>query len=412
MSEQIDITVLKSLTAFSKLNDSALSELLAHSRIFKLEQNEQLLASAHHDKVFYVLRGSISVEENGRQMYRITAGTARAAEPIFRVHTPGLIATCQQQTLLLCLSKSICSEHAKLESDKTIEQGAISEIEISTDENELLSEIYHAYQSKEVDLPTCPEIALKINKTIQNNNLDISDIAKVVQADPIITARVVQLANSATYFSSRAVSTVKDAITRIGLEATRSVVMSFVMQNLYKPENALIRQRMHELYEHSIEVAAMCHVIARHKRHYDAEHALLAGILHDIGVIPILIMADKHPVLSSDPKLLEKAIQKLHGFIGGLLLQQWGFEKDLVTAAEESDDWLRDPAKHADYCDIVLVAQLHSRFIEGISVSAPPLYEVPAFIKLGLGEIDPEVGVKMLDEAKLEILDLITVLQG
>ena len=146
-------------------------------------------------------------------------------------------------------------------------------------------------------------------------------------------------------------------------------------------------------------------MIARKAGGFDAERALLAGLLHDIGAVPILNFLEKKG-LNPTPQELETTLQKLHGMVGVLVFNAWGFDPELTTVVEESDEWMRDPAPEPDYCDVVLIAQLYSYLDTPRAASLPKLDQTPAFKKLKLGELDDEGHLAVLDEAAGEVASI------
>jgi len=138
----------------------------------------------------------------------------------------------------------------------------------------------------------------------------------------------------------------------------------------------------------------------------DAERAFLAGLIHDIGVLPLLIQADRRKGLNQDAELLEQVINELGRTVGAMLLEQWEFEPEFVTVAREAEDWMRE-VDAADYCDIVQAAQLHCVMLGGKQLDAPPLSELTAFRRLHLDEVDP---IKLIEEARQEINEIVSLL--
>jgi len=224
-------------------------------------------------------------------------------------------------------------------------------------------------------------------------------VAKMVLADPALSARLIHVANSAAYRRDVPVTTVYQAVTRLGLEAAQNIAMSLAVKQLFRAESPLLQQRMQALYDHSTQVASIAYVLARQNRNFNPERALLAGLLHDIGVIPILSFAEQHRTLTFDASELERTIARLRGLSGHLVLSRLGFEEDLVTAAEEAEHWLRDDRPAADYADIIIVAQLHNYLGTPQMQDLPRIDQTPAYRKLGLGDFDPQQGLAIVREA-------------
>ncbi|TCK18418.1 HD-like signal output (HDOD) protein [Thiogranum longum] len=404
------LRLLLDLRDLDEMGDVALLDLARDARVETLGGGQLLHADEHLDRHVYLLEGEVDLIADGKTMQTVTAGNERALLPVFRIHTRGLVARCTRPARLMVLNQATFDHYAAtLRPDRGACTGITVEEYTSSDALPgLIDEIRQAFYHQEVDLPSMPDMALKISRAVQSPDADFRQIATTVQADPVIAARIVQVANSAMYAGVSRVESVQNAITRIGLQTTRVIVMTVVLKNLYTPQTRLIHDRMKAYYLHSIRIGAICHALAAHLPGFDPEQAFLAGLMHNIGVLPLLIQADRRSDLNHDPDVLEQVIQELAWPVGALLLEQWAFEPPFITAAREATNWDRD-VEEADYCDIVQVAQLHAVLVGGKRVDAPPLVELPAFNRLPMGEVDP---VKLVEAAREEIGEITGMLAG
>jgi putative nucleotidyltransferase with HDIG domain len=400
------LKVLLNLSDLDDLGDVALLDLARDARLERLKKGQTLQAGKCLDRHVYLIEGEVELVADGRTMQTVKAGTDRARLPVFRIHTPGLEARCVAAARLLTLDEAKFGRYASTIRPKQGGGIDVEEFSSADQQPDLVDEIRQAFYHQEVDLPSMPEVALKISKAIQDKDADFRRIAITVQADPVIAARIVQVANSAMYGGVSHVESVQNAIARIGLQATRAIVMTVVLKKLYAPNSRLLHKRMNSYYRHSIRVAAIAHALAARLSGFDPEQAFLAGLIHDIGVLPLLIQADRRSELNQDAELLEQVITELGASVGAMLLEQWGFEPEFVTVARQAEDWMRavDPA---DYCDIVQLAQLHCVLLGGEKIDAPAMSELPAFRRLHLDEIDP---IKLVEEARQEISEIISIL--
>jgi len=408
-----NVGLLKFLLGLPDLKDwgtVALLDLAKDVRAEFLKENDTLYADEHMDRLLYLVSGEIELISDGQVLQVIKSGSERASHPLFRVHTHGLEARCTKKTSLLSLNESVFEQYASsIEPKKDFTDTTISSYTALDDEDEkIIQEIHREFYHDEFDLPSMPEIALKINQAVQSEDLDIQKIADIIQGDPMISARAVQVANSAMYATSQPVQTIKRAVQRIGLRAMRAIVMSVTLRNLYAPQSPLIKKRMKTYYQHSIRVGVICHVLTKKIKGLDPEQAFLAGLLHDIGAVPILIRADKHDDINDNHELLDRILQDLRTKVGAMLLKQWGFEQELITVAENAENWQRDNIK-ADYCDVVQVAQIHCEMMGGGTIdNAPAIEDLPAFERLELGEINPKL---IIAQAKQEMSEVIHLLE-
>jgi len=406
-----NVGLLKFLLGLPDLEDLgsvALLDLAKDARAEFLKKDESIFADEHMDRHLYLVEGELELVANDQVLQVIKGGSERAKQTLFRVHTHGLEAKCLKTSSLLSLNEATFDKYISSIKPKEESAGINFDSYKPTDGDAgIINEIHNEFNHNEVDLPSMPEVALKINHAVQDENLDFRKIAEIVQTDPMISARAVQVANSAMYSGSQPVQTIKRAVQRIGLRAMRTIVMSVTLRNLYTPQSSLIKKRMKSYYHHSIRVGVLSHVLAKKIKGFDPEQAFLAGLIHDIGIVPLLIRADSHDELKNSPEMLDKLIYSLKTKVGAMLLKQWNFESELITVAQDAENWNRDVIK-ADYCDVVQVAQLHCEMIGGRKLDAPALTELPAFERLDLGGVNPML---IVAQAKREMSEVIHMLE-
>lgn len=269
--------------------------------------------------------------------------------------------------------------------------------------NRLYIDCYKYLQSDKLQLPTIPDVAFKIRKAINDQRANNAKIAKVVQIDPSITARLIRIANSPLYRGRRKIESCPEALTRLGLKAAQDIITAFAMKAVFQAKSPIIRKKMTDLWAHSSYVAAISAVFAHKTPGFDPDKAMLAGLIHDIGVVPILMYADRHPEISVNPKDLSETVKKLRVDVGVQIIHKWDFPRDFEDVIVNAENWYRDSGNEADYADIVMISQLHS-FIGKIDIKKmPKIDELPAYKKLAAGQLDADASIGILDLAKDEI---------
>lgn len=256
-------------------------------------------------------------------------------------------------------------------------------------------------------LPSLPEVALRVRKAAEDENASAAEIARLIALDPALSARLLRVANSALYRGSRPIDNLQTAVARLGHQAVRSLVASLAMQQLFQTPSPALKARMKDLWVHSTEVATLACALAARFTKLDPDEALLAGLLHDIGVLPILARAEDFPEIAADPAHLDETIERLHTVIGRVVLEAWDFPPALVAVAAEHEDLGRYSAE-VDYADVVVVANLHSYLGRAHRHAAVNWADVPAVAKLGL---TPAESLLALEEAKSRMTELKAILQ-
>jgi putative nucleotidyltransferase with HDIG domain len=269
-------------------------------------------------------------------------------------------------------------------------------------ENKLLLACSRHFENNELILPTIPEVAFKIRRAINDEKASSSRIARAVQIDPSITARLIRISNSAMYRGRKTIESCPEAITRLGLKAAQNIVTAFSLKTVFSAKSPVIRHRMLELWTHSGVVASISAVLAHKAKGLDPDRAMLAGLIHDIGKVPILTFADQHIELAGNAAHLDETVERLHGQVGQFIIRQWNFPADFEDVVMHSENWLRDTRKPVDYADIVLLAQFHSLIGKVDIKTLPTIGTLPAYQKIA-SHLDASGSVTIIDIAKEEI---------
>jgi len=276
-------------------------------------------------------------------------------------------------------------------------------IEQTDEENQLTIQLFQDITSGNINLPSMPDVAQRIQQAFSQSHINAEAVAKIIQSDPAITAKLIMIANSALYQGAAQIDTLQQAIVRIGLEATRKQVIIYVVKELFNSNSVQIRSKMQRLWIHSRRVAAFSRVLAKQSKLVDPEQAQLAGLVHDLGEIAILQHVENNPELYQDEDKLMHAIRNLRPQITSMLLHKWNFTDELVAVGEESEDWFRNPDNQADLCDLVMIAQYHSFIGTEEMKHLPPISKLPAFAKLGLSLEKPADIMAFVNASKTEV---------
>jgi HD-like signal output (HDOD) protein len=282
---------------------------------------------------------------------------------------------------------------------------SVTQDDTATDlaKNRLYLDCYRYMQSDKLALPTIPDVSFKIRRAINDDKANNNKIARVVQIDPTITARLIKISNSPLYRGRRKIESCPEALTRLGLKAAQDIITAFAMKSVFKAKSPTIRRKMTDLWTHSSYVAAISAVFAHKTPGFDPDKAMLAGLIHDIGVVPILAYADNHANIISHPKDLAETVKKLRIDIGVQIIRKWDFSNDFEAVITNAENWYRDDHPEPDYSDIVMISQLHSYIGKIDMKKMPKLDTLPAYKKLAAGGLDADASINILDMAKDEI---------
>lgn len=253
----------------------------------------------------------------------------------------------------------------------------------------IIAQLNQQLRLRQFELPTLPEMPLKVRRLVEDPNASLNQLVRLMSADPVLTARLILRANSALYGNLPPVRTLQGAVERLGFIPTRNLVISLTMSRIYQIRGSeLVRQKLAQLWRVSTQVAALCQVFAKHTPHLDHSEALLTGLLHNIGALPIVMTyARQDEELSA--RDLDRLIEPLYPELGGFILREWNMPEVIADAAERHCLYMRTHDGPADYLDVVIIAGLHT--YRGTNHPLGRLtswVDVPAFNKLNLSPDD------------------------
>lgn len=218
------------------------------------------------------------------------------------------------------------------------------------------SDLAAAIENDKLVLPTLPEVALQVREIAESEDSSIADLVKAISNDTALSARIIRVCNSPLFRGSRAIENLNMAVSRLGMAYTSNLAMGLAMEQMFQATSEMIDTRLRATWQTSTEVAGMCYVLAQHYSRLRADQATLAGLVHLIGVLPILRYVEDHDIQISS-SVLDNVIADLHPRIGSMILKKWDFPKELQNVPMEYANFQREvPA--TDYVDLVMVANL------------------------------------------------------
>lgn len=273
---------------------------------------------------------------------------------------------------------------------------AVKSVPIAT----LITDICAKLLENHATLPSMPAVAARIHDAMASPNWSMRTIATIIKSDVGTTTYLLRVANSPLYAGGGPVRQVEQAIARLGINSTRHLVMVHAVRSTFVTRSAVLTSLMQRTWAFSTRLAALSGVLAKRCTSFRPESATLAGLLQDIGVLPILhVLNPYHTQISNEVQVL-RAIDRFAASIGTILLTRWEFDAEMIEVARSRGNWLRNPQPTADLADVVLLARLHAHVTAGSdeAESVPRIDAVPAYGKLELGDLRPDGSIALLHE--------------
>lgn len=196
-------------------------------------------------------------------------------------------------------------------------------------------------------LPPPPSVVMKMMALLRDPNFSPKEAAPIIERDSVLAARVLRAANSVQHGGMDRAKSLPQALTRLGVERLKSLLVEVSAHRLFESRDARIAEATRGLWEHSLAVAMLSRDVAALCGVQDTESAYLAGLLHDIGkpvVAWLLLEAEKSVVGTRtnvwiDPDVWIEVLQRVHRPIGVSLAQKWGLPDSIVSAIQDCSEY-------------------------------------------------------------------------
>jgi putative nucleotidyltransferase with HDIG domain len=226
-------------------------------------------------------------------------------------------------------------------------------------------------------LQPIPQVALKVLRIIDEGEYNIERIGEEVRRDQVISARTLQLANSAIFTKKKRVESLDHALVFLGQDLLVKLVISAAVQSYFNQSGMGYSLCKGGIYHHTIGVALVAEQIAIHTEKVAPTRAYTAGLLHDIGkvvldqyvtgVYPLFyrnLMQQNRDIIAVERKLLGTD----HVAVGYALARRWDFPEPLINCIHHHHH--PDPqAPNSELTAIIYLADvLMSRFNSGLEI--------------------------------------------
>lgn len=400
--ESLPLRRLKDFQPLGRLTDDQLVLLASRAERRTHGPGQRVMERGVRDGLdYFLISGKVELESLDGRKTVIEAETEKSLNPIARLQPRMYDVTAVKPCEFLVVEQEILNQMLRSAPITQVEMDSGDGGADESEEHHVLMEFYAELRSNQVKLPSVPDVAWKVRRVVDKEDSSALEVASAVSADPAMAAKLVRSCNSPLYRGFSDVRNVREAVVRLGMRTTRQLVTVFAMREVFKTRRTALQAEMEQLWRHSREVAALCWVLADHATRIDPEEALLAGLLHDIGIVPVLVQAEHHVNLFADEKNLHHAMAELRADVGCAVLENWEFPKTFIQAARHAEDWhyeCRDSAPQL--VDVVIVAQLHSMIGSRQNAGLPAFDQVPAWRRLGELDLNASRSLELLSEAR------------
>ena len=249
-----------------------------------------------------------------------------------------------------------------------------------------ITELAQESSTKNLKLPSLPEIALRIRNALADDAYSPEKIAHLVGSEPALAARLLQAANCALFYrGNQPISNLRTAITRLGDRMVRNVSISLAAQQVFIGYTVReLKPYLEDIWKHSISVAAIAYQLAKHNAAVDPDDAFLAGLVHKIGMSYILMRAKDHPQLFKCEPAFQNVITEWAPDIGRTITEAWGFSDQLIDAVGNHQSCDLGSIDPSCLTAIVAVADILTNTLQSRPINEDLFEDLPDFGHLGL----------------------------
>ncbi|MGZ8900575.1 MAG: HDOD domain-containing protein [Limisphaerales bacterium] len=237
-------------------------------------------------------------------------------------------------------------------------------------------------------LPGPPDTYLRLEEVLNSAYSSLNDVAAVVEQDLRVTAKLLQIVNSAHFGIARQIVSPTEAVQLVGVEVVRGLLLGLQAFSVYKSAK---KAPPNDLWDHSLRIALAARRIAQSQglTHEQSEKAFLAGLLHDIGKIVLLAnVPDEYLDVTTFARTCnipihvaeQRKFGATHAQIGAYLLALWGIQEDVVRIVQHHHSM----EEFSEDGEFAVLAAVHAAHATDCNTQTPYPLNTPLLASKGL----------------------------
>jgi len=216
-----------------------------------------------------------------------------------------------------------------------------------TTEKPLIILIKEALSQGTLNIPVFHTVAVKLQEILAHDSFTINEVTDLISADQALAAQVLKIANSPYYAGLTEITTINNAVVRLGSQEVANIAMLATQRDTYKTVNPQFREIMQSLWHHAIGCAAGSKWLAKRIGSPEiAPEAFMAGLLHDVGKLFLLKAIEQVSCHSTSSvpisySLINEILQAMHEDEGYAVMKRWNLPEIYrdIARHHHTDDW-------------------------------------------------------------------------
>lgn len=265
-------------------------------------------------------------------------------------------------------------------------------------------------ESGKLVLPVLPDVALKVERALQDPDVDLKVVASLLERDPVLCAQLIQSANSAAFRRGQKIESIRKAVPLLGVRNVKNLLLTTAARQVFSSRIPRVNDTLHVLWEHSLAVAVFSQDLAGLVELPEPDSAYLAGLLHDVGqaIVAIYLLEAERSLLDRrginrqewiDHDTWLDLVEAVHRPISNALAERWALPEPVIQAIRICDDY--DMGNRRSICNVVRFSDALAAQI-GIHANPPEEGMVNTYLMIGrsvLG-VDEEVVTRLSNIGK------------
>ncbi len=271
-------------------------------------------------------------------------------------------------------------------------------------EFQFIEDLTAELSTKELVFPTSLNVTMKIRHALNSPDISNDAVARIVGAEPVLSAYILRLSNSAMFNQTGTSYTdLRKATMRLGHSMVRNVAISVGMKQLVQSKSSSETPKVIDgLWKRCIRISALAFVVAKRLTRVNPDTAMMAGLLLNIGKFYILNRAHAYDALFTDDASMWELVDQWHANIGTAILESWEVPEEISNAVLNGADPGYAHRGAPDLTDVVVAADfLDGKFYSSMEGVDEEWGELPQpLVTLGL---DREKSTVLIDDTRDEL---------
>ncbi len=254
-------------------------------------------------------------------------------------------------------------------------------------------------------LPVLPDVAIRVERVLQDPDVDLKVVAGLLERDPVLAATLIQTANSAAYRRTEKIESLRKAIPLLGIRNVKNLLLTAVARQIFTSRVPRVNETLHLMWDHSLMVAVFSQDLAGLVELPDPDSAYLAGLLHDVGqaIVAIYLLEAERSLLEArrgmgqdwmQHEMWLELVQQIHRPISAAVAEKWNLPPAVCEAITASDDY--DVGKRRSVGNVVRFSDaLASQIGVNVTPADPAMINTLLMIGRSVLSVDEDVVTRL-----------------